>query len=122
MSRCAHCANTVPHCHLGVPMTMEPGARAEALAKEQEIAFDAWLDENRDVLPSLLLAFRGGWFAALARAAQEPDGKLLTCPWCGEDQRGRIANAQISHLIECGDRARAAQGAPIGDDARQAES
>lgn len=36
------------------------------------------------------------------------DGPLLTCPWCGVDQRGRIANAQISHLIECGDRRQAA--------------
>ena len=39
--------------------------------------------------------------------AEPQDGPLLTCPWCGADQTGRIANAQISHLIECGDRERA---------------
>ena len=32
------------------------------------------------------------------------DGPLLSCPWCSEDQRGRIAQRQIDHLIACGDR------------------
>src|SRR3990167_6139854 len=58
-------------------------------------------------------------YAAAARAqarAEERanDGPLLTCPWCGTGLVGRIAQAQISHLIDCGDSYRAARSAPTG--------
>ena len=37
-----------------------------------------------------------------ARAEERAkDGPLRSCPWCSEDQRGRIAHRQIDHLIAC---------------------
>jgi hypothetical protein len=43
--------------------------------------------------------------AALAAVRAEPaPGYLITCPWCGLSIEDRILQAQMSHLIECGDR------------------
>ena len=42
--------------------------------------------------------------AEARRAEREKDGPLFTCPWCAVSLVDKIAHAQISHLIECGDR------------------
>lgn len=40
-------------------------------------------------------------------AERTKDGPLLTCPWCAALLTDKIAHAQISHLISCGDAERA---------------
>jgi hypothetical protein len=39
-------------------------------------------------------------------AVTDADGYLLSCPWCGADMRGKISQAQMQHLIDCGDKFR----------------
>jgi hypothetical protein len=51
--------------------------------------------------------------AKAVRERDERDGPLLSCPWCQADQTGKIIEAQLSHLIECGDRQRAQQAEEI---------
>ena len=86
------------------PRAGAPGGEALAVALKEAL------------MVSGTTAFSRGWNAAIEEAyrflspvappPESPDGPLLTCPWCGADQTGRIANAQISHLIECGDRSK----------------
>ena len=50
-----------------------------------------------------------------ARAEERAkDGPLRSCPWCSEDQRGRIAHRQIDHLIACPAREDRSPTAPSG--------
>ena len=49
-----------------------------------------------------------GWRAS-ANEERAKDGPLLTCPWCAASLRDTISSMQITHLIQCGDAARAEQ-------------